>query len=250
MININKITMTYKHGIFNSFTALDNINFEIKAGTVFGIAGNSGCGKSTLARIIMGLLKPTYGEINIDGKNIETLNRKDISKYIQIIFQHPESSFDPKMKFGDSLVEALKIGRSLKIIDIKNKINEFTSLVGLSSDLLERYPHEVSGGEAQRFSIVRALSLEPKILLLDEATSMLDVSVQAKIFEILMNMREKFNITLIIISHDLEVLTKVCDELLIMNDGKIVEIGITENILKNPKSEYTKKLIENFGFFL
>jgi len=250
MIRLNKITKTYKHGLFNEVVAVRNIDLNIGKGVSFGIAGNSGCGKSTIARMITGLEKSTSGRIEIAGRNIEKLSRRDISQYVQIIFQHPESSFDPKIKFGNSLTEALKISKGFSLSKGMKKINELMDLVGLHTDLLERYPHEVSGGEAQRLSIVRALSLEAEVLILDEATSMLDLSVQARIFEIIMEIKNRFNITLIIISHDLELLSKVCDELAIMKDGEIIEKGDTENIMENPEMEYTKKLIENFEFFI
>ncbi|GAA0180308.1 ABC transporter ATP-binding protein [Clostridium sediminicola] len=249
MIKIKNVSKSFKQGIFNNFLAVDDVTIEVKEGTVFGIAGNSGCGKSSLARIIVGLLDSSKGSIEIDSRKIQGLKRKEISRQIQIIFQHPESSLDPKMKIKDSLLEPMRINGLYTKEESERRIRELIALLSLKDTLFDRYPHQISGGEAQRVAIARALSLEPKIIVFDEPTSMLDVSTQASILKLLKELQNKLNLTYIIISHDLEVLSKVCDHIAIMNKGRIVDKGRIDDIMKNPKSSYTKKLIENFEFF-
>lgn len=249
MIKIKNVSKSFKQGIFNRVIAVDNVTIEVKEGTILGIAGNSGCGKSTLARMIVGLIDTSNGSIKLNNRNIKELKRKEISRQIQIIFQHPENSLDPKMKIKNSLLEPIKINRLYNIKDAERKIRELIELMGLKDTLFDRYPNQISGGEAQRIVIARALSLEPKVIVFDEPTSMLDVSVQASIFKLLKDLQKRFKLTYIIISHDLEVLGRICDNLVIMNKGKIVDRGRTKDIMKNPKSSYTKKLIESFEFF-
>ena len=184
---------------------MKDVSFTVQDGKTFGIVGNSGCGKSTIANMLLSLIKPDSGTIEIDGT-------------IQIIFQHPETSLDPAKKIGYSLGE----------------------------ELLDRYPHQISGGEAQRIMIARALSLDPKILILDEPTSMLDVSVQAQVMTLLKELQEKLGLSYLFISHDLDVVRWFCDEIVVMEEGKFVETGRTEDVIGHPKMEFTKKLVENF----
>lgn len=249
MISIENVTKSFKQGFNKKFLAVDDVTIRVKEGTVFGIAGNSGCGKSTLARIIVGLIDSSKGSVKLNSINIKELQRKEISRLVQIIFQHPESSFDPKMKIKDSLLEPIIINRLYTVKETEKKIKDLMVLFGLKEILLDRYPNQISGGEAQRLAILRAVSLEPKIIVFDEPTSMLDVSVQASIFNLLKDLQKRLNLTYIVISHDLEVLSRVCSNLVIINKGKIVDIGNTKDVLENPKSNYTKKLIESFKFF-
>ena len=218
MLKVSHICKTFTGGIIKKtrVNAVKDVSFTIRDGETFGIVGNSGCGKSTIANMLLSLIKPDSGTIEIDGT-------------IQIIFQHPETSLDPAKKIGYSLEEPMLL-----------------DLVDLGEELLDRYPHQISGGEAQRIMIARALSLDPKILILDEPTSMLDVSVQAQVMTLLKELQEKLGFSYLFISHDLDVIRWFCDEIAVMEEGKFVETGRTEDVIGHPKAEFTKKLVENF----
>ncbi|MBS7527864.1 ABC transporter ATP-binding protein [Fusibacter paucivorans] len=249
MIELKHVTKIFKQGLGQTQIALDNVSFDIPQGTIMGIAGNSGCGKSTLARVMMGLIPPTSGSVLLDGKAVSSYSRKERSQSIQMIFQHPAQSFDPKMMFEHSLMEALKVSQRIDRDKFNAAIREMLSQVDLSETLLHRYPHEVSGGEAQRMAIARALLLKPKIMVMDEGTSMLDVSVQAKLFDVLTTAQKRTGMTMILISHDLEVISKTCQTLAVIYCGSVVEQGTTEQLLTRPKTAYVKKLVEEFAFF-
>ena len=183
--------------------------------------------------MLLSLIKPDSGTIEIDGT-------------IQIIFQHPETSLDPAKKIGYSLEEPMIIHKMYDKDGRKKRVKELLDLVDLGEELLDRYPHQISGGEAQRIMIARALSLDPKILILDEPTSMLDVSVQAQVMTLLKELQEKLGLSYLFISHDLDVVRWFCDEIAVMEEGKFVETGRTEDVIGHPKAEFTKRLVENF----
>lgn len=222
---------------------LDHMSFAVEKGKKIAIVGDSGCGKSTLARIIINLLSPTSGEVLIDGRPVKKLKRHEKAKRIQMVFQHPINSFNPKKKIGSQLEEASRLNGLP--YNASGYLNEF----GLKDDLLDRYPFQISGGEAQRLSIIRSISLKPQILILDEPTSMLDVSTQAEVFHYLLNYQRANDITLVLISHDIELVSRVCDEIIIINEGKISEMGKANDIMEKPKTAYTRELIEKFKFF-
>ncbi len=240
MIDIKNVSMT-----FEKKEVLRDISFSVKSGRKIAIIGDSGSGKSTLARIIVGLIKPTKGEVFLNDASVSKLSRKDKGKIIQMVFQHPQSSFDPKRKIGFQLMEPYKIHG----IKYENKIDDFLSYFALDSNLLDRYPFQISGGEAQRLSIIKCLTLNPNILILDEPTSMLDVSIQAEIINFLLGIQKIRKMTFIFVSHDLELVSKVCDEIIVINDKKIIEYGNVNDILDNPQNEYTKELIDSFKYF-
>ena len=210
-----------------------DFNLTLRPGDRVAFVGASGCGKSTIANMLLSLIKPDSGTIEIDGT-------------IQIIFQHPETSLDPAKKIGYSLEEPMIIHKMYDKAGRKIRVKELLDLVDLGEELLDRYPHQISGGEAQRIMIARALSLDPKILILDEPTSMLDVSVQAQVMTLLKELQEKLGLSYLFISHDLDVVRWFCDEIAVMEEGKFVETGRTEDVIGNPKAEFTKKLVENF----
>lgn len=246
MIKINSVYKTYVSGTFykRKFEALKNINIEIMEGKTVGLIGSSGSGKSTIAKILCGIESYNSGEITFENNVIE--KGKCIDE-INIIFQHPESSFDPRLTMYENLVEILNIK---KLYSNENKykiINEYIKLVGLKEELLKRHVNEISGGEAQRFVIARALMTKSKFLILDECTSMLDVFTQAQILNLLINLQKEKKLTYLFISHDLEVAKIMCDYIYILKDGEIVEKGNVEKIFENPKNEYTKNLIEIFN---
>ena len=201
---------------------LDNCSIKIADGAVLGLMGASGCGKSTLARILLRLLPPTSGKIIFNGQDItHTSNNKlqDFRKKVQFISQRPESFFDPIMPLGKSLMEPLKVF-NLRYSD--DEIKNVLELVKLNKALLTRYPHQVSGGEIQRLSIARALLLQPEILILDEPTSMLDISVQAQILHLLKNIQRERKLAYLFIAHDKDVISWMCDEVLVMDAGRIM----------------------------
>lgn len=221
MIELCQVSKIYKQSRKDHFTAVDTFNLTVKSGITLGIAGNSGCGKSTLARLMAGLIKPTEGKIIYTDIQLQE---------IQIIFQHPESALNPKMTILLSLREPIRIQKKLSLLEGEDQMKKIMGLLSLSESLLERYPHEISGGEAQRICICRALLMEPKVLILDEATSMLDVSTQASILSVLKDIRKKMDITMIMISHDLELLTHQCDEILLMAEGRLIEGGLDSTL--------------------
>lgn len=207
---------------FGDKKILNDINFTLKSGEILSIVGDSGSGKTTLSKIILGLIKPDRGQIIYEGVDLVNLGKKDFKKYrkdIQIISQNPSSFFDPSMKLGRSVIEPLK-NFKLKLDNEKFKdlIEEFK----LDEKVLARYPHQVSGGEIQRLSIIRALLLEPKILILDEPTSMLDISVQAQILDILKRVQVEKNMSYIFISHDMEVVEIFSDRVLNLKSSKLI----------------------------
>ena len=234
MLKVSHISKTFTGGIIKKtrVEAVKDVSFTVQDGKTFGIVGNSGCGKSTIANMLLSLIEPDSGTIEIDGT-------------IQIIFQHPETSLDPAKKIGYSLEEPI-IHRMYDKAGRKARVRELLDLVDLGEELLDRYPHQISGGEAQRIMIARALSLDPKILILDEPTSMLDVSVQAQVMTLLKELQEKLGLSYLFISHDLDVVRWFCDEIVVMEEGKFVETGRTEDVIGHPKMEFTKKLVENF----
>lgn len=197
---------------FGDKIILNDINFSIDAGECFGIVGKSGCGKSTLAKIIARFIPADGGEIFLDGQNItNTKNLKSIYKNMQMIFQLPEESFDPRKTLGWSIAEPL---RNFNFENIDARIKNLLAEVGLTADFVEKYPHEVSGGQCQRAAIARAISISPKLLICDEATSALDVTTQAQIINLLNKLRNEKKIAMLFITHDLKLVEKICDKVL------------------------------------
>ena len=240
MLKAEHLSKHYCSGVIRKHhvDAVSGVSFEIGKGEILGIAGNSGCGKSTIARMLMGLEDPDEGAVWLDGQKISGLTMgqmREHRKKMQMIFQHPESSLDPQKKILFSMTEPMKIHRVYREQKkMQQRIEELFDLVGVSTGLLSRYPHQISGGEAQRIMIARALTLDPKVLILDEPTSMLDVSIQAHVMCLLKDLRNKLDLTYLFISHDLEVLGWFCDRISIMSRGKFVESGDTEQIIHNP----------------
>lgn len=247
-----KVHFPIRKGLFNKVTkyvkAVDDISFHVYPGETLGVVGESGCGKTTTGRTIVGLEKPTEGEIFYKGRDISKISKKEmreLRKEIQIIFQDPYSSLNPKMTIGRAITEPMLVHN---IFDTnkerKEKALDLLEKVGLERDHYNRYPHEFSGGQRQRICIARALSLNPKFIICDESVSALDVSVQAQVLNLLNDLQEEFNLTYIFISHDLSVVKFMSDRVLVMNKGVIEESGYPDKIYSNPKTEYTKKLID------
>lgn len=227
--------------------AVDNVSFKLYERETLGLVGESGCGKTTLGRAILHLEKITSGQLFYKGKDITSLSKlelRSLRKEIQIIFQDPFSSLNPRISIGNSILEPMIVHgilssfkeRKLYVLDLLKK-------VGLEEDHFNRYPHEFSGGQRQRIGIARAIALQPKIIICDESVSALDVSVQAQVLNLLNELKISFNFSYIFISHDLSVVKYMSDQLVVMNQGKIEEIGDADAIYNNPKTSYTKNLI-------
>ena len=252
-IDVRNLKKTYtKHtGFLNtkSFTvnALDDVSFSVKKGQCLAIVGESGSGKSTLAKTIMKLLNPDSGEINFMKQNIVNLSSDEtriFRKKIQMIFQDPFSSLNPKFTIRQILSEPLEIHMMGDKDEIESKVIEHIKLVGLSEDDLSRYPHQFSGGQRQRICIARALIIKPEVIVCDEPVSALDVSIQAQILELLKKLQKKFQLTYLFITHDLRVVKYIADEVIVLQNGKLVEKGSVTQLFNKPSTDYTKALIE------
>ena len=226
--------------------AVNGVNFKIKKGKSFGVVGESGSGKSTLARCIMGLENPTKGKVFINGKDIFGLSHSDLRelrKDFQIVFQDPFGSLDPRKKIFKIISEPLEVLEKISLSERRYRVVETLNSVGLKETDLDKFPHEFSGGQRQRIAIARALITKPSLIVADEPVSALDVSVQAQVLNLLQDLQDEFNVTYLLISHDLAVVKFVCDEVIVMNSGVVVEHGSTDDIFSHPKHDYTKTLL-------
>ena len=230
-----------------SMTAVDDVSFELQRGECLGIVGESGSGKSTIAKMITHLEPVTGGQIFLDEKNITNAKGKelrDIYQDMQMVFQMPMESFDPRRTLGDGIGESLRnMGISRR--ETRERVENLLEKCGLEKEFADRYPHQVSGGQCQRAAIARALAVDPEILICDEATSALDVTVQKQILELLIELKEKENLSILLICHDLALVQALCDKVLVLYHGKTVEYGSPDEIIDHPKMDYTKRLIES-----
>lgn len=234
---------------FESGFELKDINFDIKEGEVVSLIGESGSGKTSISKIIVGLLK-AEGQILFKGTNILE-NPKKISGKIQMIFQSPYSSLNPRYKIKDIILEGVIYQKILeKTDDINTYLSEILNEVGLNKEVLNKYPHELSGGQRQRVGIARAVAVKPDLIIADEILTALDALTQIQILELFQKLKENKKISYLFITHDINIVKKISDRLLIIKDGEIVESGETKKIFLNPSNEYTKKLIEISGINL
>ena len=247
LLEINNLTQIYNKSEFTEIKALDDVSFRLYKGEILGIVGESGSGKSTIARAVMRLIKVKSGSIILDEKDITTLKGsalRNLYKDIQMVFQSPIASFNPRYTLGNSIGESLKnFGVPQK--EIREKTIFLLGQCGLSSNIADCFPYEVSGGQCQRAAIARALASQPKILICDEATSALDVTVQEQIMELLKKLQQENNLSLIFISHDIALVQIFCNRVIVMKDGKIIETGGVESVITRPQNDYTIKLIES-----
>jgi peptide/nickel transport system ATP-binding protein len=250
VINLEKIYYSNPSffGTKTAFKAVDSVSFKVYAGETMGLVGESGCGKSTLGKAILQLDKATAGTLNYKGKDITNLNKNELRalrKEIQIIFQDPYTSLNPRLTVGNAIMEPMKVHK-LFSSDKERKVKtlEILEKVGLDPSHFDRYPHEFSGGQRQRIGIARTIALEPKLIICDESVSALDISVQAQVLNLLNALKEDYGFTYIFISHDLAVVKYMSDQLMVMNKGKIEELGEADVIYDNPQKAYTKVLID------
>jgi len=227
--------------------AVDGVSFRLRAGEPLGIVGESGSGKTTLARCILGLQDYQEGSVHFRSVNMGTATREQwlaFRQQVQIVFQDPFSSLQPRMPVGEALREPLRVHFDMTARQQRDRVVELLEQVGLSASYYERYPHEFSGGQRQRLAIARALVLEPRLLICDESVSSLDVSIQAQVLNLLKELQEKFGLSLLFITHDLSVVRFLCEQVLVMYEGRIVEEGRVEQLFNHPSSAYTRKLLE------
>ena len=249
-VDLKKDYVIKKKTIFNPneevVHVVAGVSFEVEKGETLGVVGESGCGKSTLARLTAQLIKPTGGETYFKDKKLSSLSDKEtqeVRRNIQMVFQNPLASLDPRKRIIQLLVEPLEIHNIGTKAEREEKALKMLEEVGLNRSYAYRFPHEFSGGQCQRINIARALMLNPEVLILDEPVSALDVSIQAQVINLLIDLQKQFNLTYIFISHDLNVVRYFCDRIMVMYMGEVVESGDSEEIYFNPKHEYTKKLL-------
>lgn len=227
----------------SDFRAVDNVSFSIAKGQVYGLAGESGSGKSTIARMIMGLTEPSEGAIRVCGQDIvSTGDWRAYRRKVQMVFQNPSGSLNPRRTVGQSISVPLQASRFPRA-DRARRVAELLDMVQLPAEFAHRYPHELSGGQKQRVAIGRALALSPELLVLDEPTSALDVSVQAKVIELLIDLGQKLGLTYLFISHDLSLMRNFTQDVGVLYRGQIVETGPTGKVFENPQHDYTRLLL-------
>jgi dipeptide transport system ATP-binding protein len=232
-------------GPIKEHKVLKNVSFELPENKILGIVGESGCGKSTLAKVLTRLESYQGGEIQIAGKDLKKIPHKEFCHLIQMVFQDPYSSLNPRRKAWEIIADPLRVMEGLGAKEAKEKALTMMAKVGLLREMSERYPHQFSGGQRQRIGIARALMLRPKVLILDEPVSALDVSIQAQVLNLLLDLQKEFGLSMIFISHDLSVVKHVSDETLVLYFGEIVEHGPSKRIFEKPQHAYTQKLLDS-----
>jgi peptide/nickel transport system ATP-binding protein len=235
-----------KRGLFRApgqIKAVDDVSLRIRKGETLGLVGESGCGKSTLAKMLLGLLAPTSGNVLINGREIDPTRRKALARSVQPIFQDPYSSLNPRRTVADIVGVPLRLHQVGTHAEQAKRVKEMLDLVGMPERTHRQYPNQLSGGQRQRVAIARALVLRPEILICDEPTSALDVSVQAQILNLLLDLKAEFGLTYLFISHDLGVVEHLVDRVAVMHRGRIVEHGTREQIFARPEHAYTRMLL-------
>jgi oligopeptide/dipeptide ABC transporter ATP-binding protein len=230
-------------GGVKTLKAVDGVSLEVKPGECLGLVGESGCGKSTLALSIMGLLAPTRGTVSLDGRPVGALDRLETARTVQMVFQDPYASLNPRQTVRRTLADPLRLQGTTDKAEIDHRVMDMLAKVGLRPDQADLYPHEFSGGQRQRIGIARALILRPKLVICDEPVSALDVSIRAQIINLLLDLKDELGLSYIMISHDLGVVEHVSDRVAVMYLGRIVEQGSWQEIFEDPRHPYTRALI-------
>lgn len=245
LLEIKNLSIEYKGIEKNNLPilAVNDLSFKIQKGEIYALAGESGCGKSSTAKTIMKLVMPKSGEILYENKSIYDMG-KIYHKKVQMVFQNPYSSLSPKMKIKDILKEPLDINTNLSKSEKEERVEKILAETGLQTSCLNLYPHEFSGGQRQRIAIARALILDPELLIADEPVSALDASIQAQILNLLKDLKQKRDLTILFISHDMNVIKFLADKIGIMHNGELVEENYAGTVLRYPKEEYTKSLLK------
>lgn len=247
--NLNKTFVTSSGltgGKKQRLQAVNNLSFTIFQGETLGLVGESGCGKSTTGKLLLRLLGADSGEVLYQDKDLMALNASEmrpLRREMQMIFQDPFSSLNPRLRIGDTLTEPLKIHKKLSADELRAELETLLNVVGLAPEHLERYPHEFSGGQRQRVGIARALAVKPSLIIADEPVSALDVSIQAQIINLMQDIQQEFGLTYLFIAHDLAVVQHICDRVAVMYLGRIVEIGPADHIYQRPLHPYTEALL-------
>jgi len=239
-----------KHGILartkGEIRAVNDVSFDIARGETLSLVGESGCGKTTTAKLVLGLEEPTGGGIRFEGRDLnalDTAGRRQYRRSVQAVFQDPYASLNPRMAAGRIVSEPLENYSDIAAKEREARVAELFAKVGLRADAMRRFPFEFSGGQRQRLGIARALALNPRLIVADEPVSALDVSVQAQVLRLLADIRDRLDLTMLFITHDLRVAAQVCDTIAVMHDGEIVEYGPTSRIYSEPQHAYTKSLL-------
>lgn len=247
ILELAHVSKVFKRQGRPDLTAIDDITFQLYPGEILGIVGESGSGKSTIAKAITRLMDVTTGSIRAFGEDITNARGEALRRMygnMQMVFQSPVGSFDPRRTLGQGIGESLR-NQGLPRAEVRHRVADLLRQCGLTEEFAGRYPHEVSGGQCQRAAIARALANEPKILICDEATSALDVTVQAQIIELLQTLHRQRELSIIFICHNLALVQQFCSRVLVMSRGRIVEQGTPDEVIQNPKEEYTRNLIDS-----
>ena len=245
-----KVWFPIKKGVFaltsGYVKAVDGVSFDLRRGETLGVVGESGCGKSTTSRAVLLLNKPCGGTIKVNGVDITKLSGKDAMKYrrtVQVVFQDPQAALNPRHTVMEILTEGMVYHGLCTPDERRQKAVELLRQVGMPDTILDRYPHEFSGGQRQRLCIARAISLKPELLICDEAVSALDLTIRAQVLDLLEDLKKQLGLSILFITHDLGVVQHIADRIIVMNKGRIVESGDADEVLRNPKEEYTKRLM-------